>query len=131
MPEEAWKILQEQSPAVLVDVRTPPEWAFVGEPDLSSLHKKQVRLPWRVFPSMDVNPNFIQSFAQEHIAKETSVFFLCKSGGRSLDAAIAATEAGWQCCYNIACGFEGDTDMQGHRGTVNGWKAAGLPWRQN
>ena len=31
---------------------------------------------------------------------------------------------------NIADGFEGDTDEDGHRGNRNGWKQADLPWRQ-
>jgi len=30
----------------------------------------------------------------------------------------------------VAEGFEGHHDSQGHRGTVSGWKAEGLPWRQ-
>ena len=28
-------------------------------------------------------------------------------------------------------GFEGDKDGTGHRGTLGGWKAAGLPWVQS
>jgi len=27
-------------------------------------------------------------------------------------------------------GFEGDMDAQDHRGTIGGWKVAGLPWAQ-
>ena len=34
-------------------------------------------------------------------------------------------------CTNVAEGFEGDLDQDDHRGGVNGWKARGLPWRQN
>jgi len=30
----------------------------------------------------------------------------------------------------VAGGFEGDLDGDGHRGSQNGWKASGLPWRQ-
>ena len=33
-------------------------------------------------------------------------------------------------CYNITGGIEGDLNPSGHRGTVNGWKVAGLPWVQ-
>ena len=44
--------------------------------------------------------------------------------------AAALTEAGFENCYNVAEGFEGDKDASGHRGTVGGWKHAGLPWVQ-
>jgi rhodanese-related sulfurtransferase len=33
--------------------------------------------------------------------------------------------------YNVANGFEGQIDAAGHRGTLNGWKAEDLPWRQS
>ena len=33
-PRQAWEMLQSDPKAVLVDVRTPPEWAYVGQPDL-------------------------------------------------------------------------------------------------
>ena len=60
----------------------------------------------------------------------SSIYFLCRSGVRSKHAAIAMTEAGWARCFNIASGFEGPPDPAGHRGTVDGWKAQGLPWTQ-
>ena len=41
------------------------------------------------------------------------------------------TAMGYERCYNIASGFEGDPDMNGHRGTVNGWKVEGMPWAQS
>ena len=40
------------------------------------------------------------------------------------------TSAGFSRCYNVAGGFEGNPDAARHRGTVDGWKAAGLPWTQ-
>jgi len=40
------------------------------------------------------------------------------------------TAAGFARAYNIAGGFEGDLDSERHRGASNGWKAAGLPWKQ-
>ena len=58
------------------------------------------------------------------------VLVLCRSGARSRAAAIALTQAGFQQAINIADGFEGDRDGEGHRGNHNGWKAADLPWRQ-
>ena len=65
-----------------------------------------------------------------NVAKDAAVLFLCRSGARSMSAAIAATTAGYQTCYNIAGGFEGPPDGEGHRGSIDGWKARGLPWEQ-
>ena len=31
---------------------------------------------------------------------------------------------------NISYGFEGDLNLEGQRGKINGWKAEGLPWSQ-
>ena len=127
-PTDAWDVLQSDPRAVLVDVRTPAEWASVGEPDLSSLNRTPLRLPWKLAPGYTQNTDFIPQFAAEGIAKDVPIILLCKVGGRSLDAALALTAAGWSRCYNLADGFEGDPNAQGERGTVNGWKAAGLPW---
>ena len=46
------------------------------------------------------------------------------------NAAGMATQAGFANCYNVLEGFEGDRDANGHRNTVGGWRAAGLPWVQ-
>jgi len=74
------------------------------------------------------NPRFGDQLA--HLPRDAAILFLCRSGARSRAAAIAMTELGFARCYNIAGGFEGDLDGERHRG-VGGWKAAGLPWRQN
>ncbi len=58
------------------------------------------------------------------------MLLLCRSGARSRAAAIALTDAGFGPCYNVAEGFEGDRDHARHRGSVGGWKVAGLPWQQ-
>jgi rhodanese-related sulfurtransferase len=57
--------------------------------------------------------------------------FLCRSGARSRAAAAALTRIGFEKAFNVAGGFEGDLDGEGHRGAITGWKAAGLPWRQS
>jgi rhodanese-related sulfurtransferase len=59
-----------------------------------------------------------------------TLIMLCRSGVRSIAAAKAATAAGYEDSYNVLAGFEGNPDQAGHRGQVEGWKAAGLPWRQ-
>ena len=133
-PEEAWKTLAEQPRAALVDVRTTAEWAFVGTPDLSGAGGEVMRVEWQSYPAMTVNPRFVEAVKEALRAKGTGaddpVFFLCRSGGRSAAAATAMTAAGYRRCFNIEGGFEGAKDEDGHRGTIEGWKAAGLPWIQ-
>jgi len=130
LPEQAWKMLRENPGAVLVDVRTKPEWAFVGVPDLGSLDRAPALISWQIFPQMDRNPEFEREVAALGAAPDTPLFFLCRSGARSRAAAIAMTAAGYKACYNIAYGFEGDPDQRCHRGQLNGWKASDLPWVQ-
>jgi rhodanese-related sulfurtransferase len=93
--------------------------------------ERLVRLSWQVFPAMQVNARFVEEFEQMGLAKDTEVLCICRSGARSASAAAALTEAGFTNAWNVAQGFEGDKDSSGHRSTVGGWKAAGLPWVQS
>jgi rhodanese-related sulfurtransferase len=135
VPEQAWELLRSNPKAQLVDVRTRAEWTFVGVPDLSSLGRDLQKVEWQMFPDMSPNADFVQNVAERLRGSgadaETPVLFLCRSGVRSRAAAIAMTAAGFNVALNVAGGFEGDVDSTGHRGSVNGWKAARLPWRQN
>jgi rhodanese-related sulfurtransferase len=128
--EEAWQQLISDPRTQLVDVRTVAEWNFVGLPDLSALGRQVHCIEWQGFPTGARNPGFVTEASQALEDKEAPVLLLCRSGGRSRAAAIALTAAGFRQAFNIAGGFEGDTDAEGHRGTRNGWKAANLPWRQ-
>lgn len=129
-PRETWDLLTADAGAVLVDVRTTAEWTYVGGPDLSSLAKDVLRVEWQVFPAMAGNTHFVDAVRALGVAEDAKVALLCRSGIRSRNAAKALTAAGFQTCYNVAEGFEGDPDVAKHRGTVNGWKIRGLPWIQ-
>lgn len=129
-PQQAWDALVSQKQAQLVDVRTDAEWNFVGVPDLAEAGKQAVLIPWQVYPTMQTNAGFIDQMRKAGITPEDHIYFLCRSGARSTAAAYAAIEAGFPNAINVADGFEGPPDGEGHRGTVAGWKAAGLPWRQ-
>lgn len=130
---EAWQLLAADPAARLVDVRTAPEWSFVGRPDLNSVSKAPLLLSWQVYPQMAVDTDFISKLTRElgDAGKKAPILFLCRSGARSKAAAIAATAAGFTRCYNIAGGFEGDRDGNSHRSSVGGWRFAGLPWMQD
>ena len=130
-PKTAWKILNERKDAVLIDVRTRPEWNYVGLPDLAAVGKKPALVEWQVFPSMQPNPDFVSALSGGATDKDAPMLFLCRSGARSAAAAKAMTAAGYSSCFNISDGFEGPLDAQARRGAAGGWKAAGLPWRQS
>jgi rhodanese-related sulfurtransferase len=121
LPAEAYGLMQ--SGAKLVDVRTEAELQYVGSVPGSDA------IEWNTYPDGERNPDFLKQLT-DAVKKEEPVMFLCRSGARSHQAAIAATQAGWKEAYNILEGFEGDKDAEGHRNTVGGWRKAGLPWIQ-
>ena len=129
-PSQAWKLLTDNRNAMLIDVRTPAEWNYVGVPDLSSVGKQPLLVPWLFFPSMELNEQFPTQLEGAGLDRDAPLLFICRSGARSRAAAIAMTKRGFAKCYNIASGFEGDQDQVRHRGTVSGWKFEGLPWLQ-
>ena len=135
-PREAWEILSQDAAAVLVDVRTRPEWGFVGGPDLSEVGRDVVRVEWASWPNMVPEPGFVRALMEEVGDLPSRLLFICRSGARSMQAARAVAEAfptGGRAvtCINVAEGFEGDLDPSTHRGGLNGWKARGLAWRQS
>jgi rhodanese-related sulfurtransferase len=122
-PADAWSLLQHDPAARLVDVRSRAEWEFVGRVPGA------IEIEWKSWPGMVPNAAFLDTLAGK-ADKAAPLLFLCRSGGRSHDAAMAATTAGFGACYNVLQGFEGDRDEDAHRNTVGGWRAAGLPWSQ-
>jgi rhodanese-related sulfurtransferase len=129
-PRATWQELVQDKDAMLVDVRTDAEWTFVGVPDLTSIGKQPALIPWQLFPTMQVNGAFAEHLHRAGATPGTRLYFICRSGARSLAAGQAAQAAGFPHAFNVADGFEGPVDAEGHRGTVAGWKADGLPWRQ-
>ncbi|OGA22806.1 MAG: rhodanese [Betaproteobacteria bacterium RIFCSPLOWO2_02_FULL_67_26] len=123
-PAEAHEVWRNAPGATLVDVRTRAEWDYVG------------RIPGAVeieilgYPGNRPNPAFLTEL-EGKVDKSAPVLFICRSGGRSHNAAMLATQAGFAASYNVLEGFEGDRDAQGHRNTVGGWRAVGLPWAQS
>ena len=129
-PQQAWQALTADPSAQLVDVRTDAEWTYVGLPDLSPLQRQVLLVMWQEFPTGAPNPHFLRQLTQAGLKPEQDIYFICRSGARSLAAAEAARSVGFERVYNVADGFEGPPDAHGHRGAVAGWKASGLPWRQ-
>lgn len=129
-PTQTWEALQADENTQLVDVRTDAEWNFVGVPDLGASGKRTILIPWQVYPTMQRNGRFEDDLKQAGLTADHTLYFICRSGARSMAAAEAARAAGFPNVFNVADGFEGPPDVRGHRGVVSGWKAEGLPWRQ-
>ncbi len=121
LPAEAYTLMQQG--ARLVDVRTKPEFSYVGRVPGSVL------VEWQTYPGNVANPDFLAQL-REAVQPGETLMFLCRSGHRSHDAAAAAAQAGWPDSYNVLEGFEGPKDAEQHRGTLGGWRKAGLPWVQ-
>lgn len=121
-PQEAQKVLDLAPAATLVDVRTKAELELVGRVPGAT------HIEWAFYPGMVANPDF-QSQLDKQVDHEVLVMFLCRTGGRSHNAAVVAAQAGYAEAYNVLEGFEGEsTPDSKQRGQINGWKAAGLPW---
>src|SRR4030065_820914 len=100
LPAEAYEILQSAPGAKLVDVRTRAELDWVGRiPD-------SVEIEWATYPGMKLNPHFIAQLEQQ-VDKEALVLFICRSGGGSHHAAIAATPVRYLEFFNATGGFAG------------------------
>lgn len=124
LPKEAFALLECAHGATLVDVRTRAELYWVGRVPGA------VAIEWSGYPGGARNPDFLGQLQATVPVTAAPVMFLCRSGQRSHHAAVQATGAGYPNCFNVLEGFEGDRDAQGHRNTVGGWRAAGLPWEQ-
>jgi rhodanese-related sulfurtransferase len=123
-PQEAYELMRDAPGTKIVDVRTRAEIDWVGKVPGA------VEIEWLNYPGMKPNPNFMAALEQQ-VDKEALVLFLCRSAQRSHFAAAVATQAGYNACYNILEGFEGDKDASNQRGKRNGWRLAGLPWEQS
>lgn len=124
-PQESADFLAANPRARLIDVRTRAEWDWIGRVPESSL------IEWQCYPEMQLNENFLSELAGEIPDRSTPILFICRSGARSDLAARAATAAGYEQCFNVLEGFEGNRDNQGHRSTLGGWRAHALPWIQS
>jgi rhodanese-related sulfurtransferase len=133
--QTAWDDLAKSSDATLVDVRSQPEWVYVGVPVLASIGKETLLVEWDDFATRARVPDFVgrlmAALEDRGIGPEAPLYFICRSGNRSRHAAIEATAAGYRKCFNIDFGFEGRLSPERHRATPGSWKAEGLPWVQS
>ena len=110
---EAFDFLSKNLNSHLIDTRSDLEWKITGIPDLSSINKETNLINWG--PVLD--KNFLekyQKFLLNSFNQEDSLFFICRSGSRSLMATQLAIELGFNNSFNIYEGFDNEN--------VKNWK---------
>lgn len=112
-PEEAKKLLDQES-YVYVDVRSIPEFE-AGHPQGAY----NVPIAHMGAMGMTPNSNFI-AVMQKRFAKDAKLVVGCKSGGRSLQAAMLLQSAGFTGVVDQRAGFDGGPGEPG-------WRPRGLP----
>lgn len=120
-PQEAYALISQDSSAVLVDVRSRAELELVGRVPVA------IHVEWAFYPGMVANADFAAQL-QAQVDKSRTVIFMCRTGGRSHNAALLAQQLGYSHAYNMVEGFEGEANALKQRTLMNGWKHAGLPW---
>ena len=130
------KWLLQPDKVMIVDVRTPEEYLYVGHPSMAwkiplATQSYQWDATKKVFP-IRLLPDFVERVRQ--VARpEDTLLVMCRSGGRSAIAVNLLAEAGFRHVFNITDGMEGDAVkdpeslFDGQR-LKNGWKNSGCPW---
>lgn len=140
--KETAEMMRKDPNVILVDVRTPEEWQFVGHTGVA-----QIMVPSMTFNYSAVdtkkprykpvpNTNFISELedkaADLDADEESTYIVMCRSGSsRSQPAAKMMDQYGYKNVYIMVDGFEGKKtktgDKKGFR-LENGWKNSGEPW---
>lgn len=120
-PNEAFNLMQQNPSVVFLDVRSLAELELVGKVPQAK------HIEWAFYPGMVANAEFANQLTQQ-VDKNLTVVFMCRTGGRSHNAAVVAHQLGYTNVYNMLEGFEGEANNLQQRTLVNGWKNAGLPW---
>ena len=139
-PSFVYDELIKDDSSYLIDVRSKPEWSFVGYPNSKNMKNDIIFCEWSFYPLIQENPYFNDEILSKlNLNSCKKLFFICRSGSRSLHAAysVQATLNQQQNikntikCINVKFGFEGDLSIDKRRGFSNGWKFSGLPWKQS
>jgi rhodanese-related sulfurtransferase len=112
---ECFDILRKEENSKLIDVRTSYEWQNDGYADLEVLGKK-VHLISLTNEDYSPSSNFINQINSLDIKPENKIFFICKSGMRSLHAGNLLYE-----------GFVTKEIFNVEGGMEYGWKHNSLP----
>jgi rhodanese-related sulfurtransferase len=137
-PSEAYAMVQKDPDhTFVVDVRTRPEYQYIGHPEGAYNIPFQFwsgKFGKKKYTRVD-NPNFGKDLLARFNPKTDTLLLLCRSASRTCKGATAAVKAGWpeEKVFNILGGFEGDkvknksSAYYGQR-KLGGWRNEGLPW---
>ncbi len=125
--------------AIMIDVRTVDEYAWVGHPGKNKLGEGAeiedavVNIAWEIEKpgkgyELILNNHFLEDVEKAIPYKDQPIITICRSGGRSVAAATALEALGYTEVYNTLKGFEGGADSKGYRTKAEGWKNTGLPY---
>lgn len=131
---EKWKA--NPKAVIVLDVRTPQEYVFVGHPTMAP------NIPFKLWAgkwnpekkkfSLKKNPDFVAQ-VKKNWKPDASLLIMCRSGARSASAVNDLAKEGFKNAYSVVDGFEGDkvkdksSVFDGKR-MKNGWKNSGAPW---
>ena len=108
---DAFDFLSKKVDSHLIDTRSDVEWKTTGIPDLSSINKETNLINWG--PVLDqIFFEQYKKFLLTSFNQKDSLFFICRSGSRSLMAAKFAIEFGFKNSFNIYEGFHNDENDQ-------------------
>jgi len=115
----------------ILDVRTPEEYLFVGQPAMAwKIPVIAQSYVWDAekgkFP-MKLLTDFV-SRVQQIAQPDATILVTCRSGGRSAIACNLLAQAGFKKVYNIIDGMEGDGNGDSESTPQGGWKNSGCPW---
>ena len=121
-PEQAKEILDSDTNAAYVDVRTEQEFVNGHVPNAVNI---PVVWPDPLTRQMKPNPDFVKVISA-HYSKDKKLILGCQAGGRSQFAANLLSQEGFQDVSNMQGGFGGARDAMG-RVAVPGWSQLGYP----
>ena len=116
---------------MILDVRTPEEFLFVGHPPMAWKIPVAVQsYDWdeekQGYPIKPL-PDFV-SRVKEVAQPGDTILVTCRSGGRSAIACNLLAQAGFAKACNIIDGMEGDNNGDSESTPQGGWKHSGCPW---
>jgi rhodanese-related sulfurtransferase len=139
--KNTYEWMQEDDKVILVDVRTPAEWQFVGYSPMAQIMIPSVLFQYDALDSKNsryksvINEKFINEFEEKLFDlgadKDTTYVLMCRSGAtRAQPAAKMLDQYGYKNVYIMTDGFEGgklkDGDRKGWR-LKTGWKVSNPP----
>lgn len=115
---------------ILLDVRKPEEWFFIGRPGANKAGEG-AEYAYKVKFANFKGKSFLQDvdeIVEDSEIDNPTIITICRSGDRSYAAAKLLMTNGYDNVYSVIHGFEGDRNsITGYR-DVNGWKEEGRPY---